>query len=104
MDHPTSSVSSINTSDALLEEPKKYSDFVRVAALALGIPIIIFGFLGNMMTIIGMIKTKSLRTGGNIFIISLSVFDLMYVSTNNYQHNLVQWMDASAKYTATYIL
>ena len=80
MDHPTSSVSSINTSDALHEEPKEYSDFVRVAALAVGIPIIIFGFLGNLMTIIAVIKTKALRTGANIFIISLSVFDLMFVT------------------------
>ena len=82
MDHPTSSMpTSLNqTDEGFLEEPKKYSDFVRVAALTVGIPIIIFGFLGNLMTIIAVIKTKALRTGANIFIISLSVFDLMYVT------------------------
>ena len=78
MDHPTSSINP--TDGGLLEETKKYSDFVRVAALSVGIPIIIFGFLGNLMTIIAVIKTKALRTGANIFIISLAVFDLMYVT------------------------
>ena len=81
MDHPTSSMPTLNpTDDHLLEEIKKYSDSVRVAALVTGIPIIIFGFLGNLMTIVAVIKTKALRTGANIFIISLSVFDLMYVT------------------------
>ena len=83
MDHLTSAVSTSNLSDCLLEhvEPtKKYSDVVRVAALVTGIPIVIFGFLGNLMTIIAVIKTKALRTGANIFIISLSVFDLMYAT------------------------
>ena len=78
MDHPTSSINP--TDGGLPEETKKYSDIVRVAALVIGIPIIIFGFLGNLMTIIAVIKTKALRTGANIFIISLSVFDLIYVT------------------------
>ena len=82
MDHPTSSLpTSLNpTEDVFSEEPKKYSDSLRVAALATAIPVIIFGVLGNLMTIIAVIKTKALRTGANIFIISLSVFDLIYVT------------------------
>ena len=78
MGSPTMQIPTTNTSNSLLlEEPRKYSDVVRVAALALGIPIIIFSVLGNLMTIIAVIKTKALRTGANIFILSLSVFDLM---------------------------
>ena len=73
-------MSTVTASDGLiLVETKEYSDSVRVAALALGIPVIIFGFLGNLMTIIAVINTKALRTGANIFIISMSVFDMMFV-------------------------
>ena len=78
---PAGMDSSTNSSNAFLhEESKKYSDFVRVTALVIGIPIIIFGVVGNLMTIIAVIKTKSLRTGENIFIICLSVCDLMCVT------------------------
>ena len=80
MDHPSSAMSTVNASDGLLVETKKYSDSVRAAALAIGISVIIFGFLGNLITIIAVIKTKALRTGANIFIISLSVFDMMFVT------------------------
>ena len=81
MDPAASSIPTPNsTDDSFHEEPEKYPDFVPVAALTAGIPIIIFGFLGNLMTIIAVIKTKALRTGTNIFIISLSVFDMMYAT------------------------
>ena len=67
-----------NSSDNPLEEPKQYSDVVRFTALIIGIPIIMVGFFGNALTIAAVIKTKSLRTGANIFIIGLSTFDLTY--------------------------
>ena len=83
MDYPTSSMSVSNPVDDGLHNNNnphtKYSDFVQVAALSIGIPIIIFGVLGNLMTIIAVMTTKMLRTGENIFIISLSIFDLMHV-------------------------
>ena len=76
----SSSVLTTNSSEELLEKSKTYSYAVQVAALAIGIPVIVFGFMGNLMTIIAVIKTKALRTGANIFIISLSVFDMMFVT------------------------
>ena len=97
-----------NQLDGSLEESKQYSYSypVQVAALTIGIPIITLGFIGNLMTIIAVIKTKALRTGANIFIISLSMFDLMYV-TIVVPTTYVQFgtMDGySAKYSATSIL
>ena len=81
MEPTTSSTTTFNQSDDFLqEEPKKYCNSVRVAALTVGIPIVILGFLGNLMTIVSVIKTKALRTGANVFIISLSVFDMTYAT------------------------
>ncbi len=56
----------------------RYSEFVQVAALVVGIPICLLSFAGNLLTIITVIKTKSLQTGANVFIVGLSVSDLFY--------------------------
>ncbi len=65
-------------SDAVSMESRKYPEFVRYAALIVGIPIMLASIVGNALTIVAVLKTKSLRTGTNIFIISLSTFDLSY--------------------------
>ncbi len=66
------------SSEAIIEEPGKYPDIVRYSALFIGVPFTIIGFLGNLFSIIAVLKTKSLRTGTNIFIIGLATFDLLY--------------------------
>ncbi|XP_072025654.1 protein trapped in endoderm-1-like [Amphiura filiformis] len=69
---------STSPDDLIIEEPRKYPEFIRFAALIIGIPIMVTGILGNLLTIVAVLKTKSLRTGTNIFIISLSACDLSY--------------------------
>ena len=66
------------TSDLPEIEPQKYPEFVRYVALIVGIPFAVFGITGNLLTIIAVLKTKSLRKGTNFFIISLSTFDLIF--------------------------
>ncbi|XP_022102475.1 protein trapped in endoderm-1-like [Acanthaster planci] len=60
------------------DSPRKYSLLVQYWALVVGIPVDTLGFLGNLMTIIVVAKTPVLRTPTNLFIISLSVSDLLY--------------------------
>ena len=81
MDHPTSSLpTSLNpTDDGLPEEHKQYSDSVRVTALVIGIPIIIFGFLGEPDDHHCGDKDQSAAYWSK-YLHHQSVFDLMYVS------------------------
>ena len=55
-----------------------YSTALEITALTLGIAIIIFGFFGNILTIAAIIKTPSLRHGPNLFILNLSLADLLF--------------------------
>ena len=65
-------------STVVVEEPIGYSDFVRIAALVVGIPICLLSFAGNVLTILAVVKTKSLQTGANVFIVGLSISDMLY--------------------------
>ncbi|XP_022102455.1 protein trapped in endoderm-1-like [Acanthaster planci] len=75
------------------DSPRKYSLLVQYWALVVGIPVDALGFWGNLMTIIAVAKTSALRTPTNLFIISLSVSDLLYciivlpVLLTVYNHN-----------------
>ncbi|XP_038054579.1 protein trapped in endoderm-1-like [Patiria miniata] len=62
----------------VFDSPRKYSSAVQYTTLVIGIPVDILGFFGNLMTIVVVSKTPVLRTPTNLFIISLSVSDLMY--------------------------
>ena len=64
--------------DIAFEETKEYPELVRYVALIIGIPFIFVGITGNLLTIIAVMKTKSLRKSNNLFIISLAMFDLTY--------------------------
>lgn len=66
------------TTQDIDSEPKKYPEYVQYTALTIGIPFAVFSITGNLLTIIVVLKTKSLWTGTNLFIISLSTFDLIY--------------------------
>ena len=55
---------------------REYSDLVKVFAMVLGIPIITCGSLGNLFTIIAVVKMPQLRSTSNAFVISLAVSDL----------------------------
>ncbi|XP_072031060.1 melatonin receptor type 1C-like [Amphiura filiformis] len=68
----------MSTNSPEIVEVHQYSEFVQIAALVLGIPICILSFAGNLLTIITVIKTKSLQTGANIFIVGLSISDMIY--------------------------
>lgn len=60
------------------QPPMIYSTELQIAALTVGIAIVLFGFLGNLLTIITIVKTPTLRRGGaNLFILNLSLSDLL---------------------------
>ena len=73
------SLTIIGTSIPIL--PRQYNHTIQIMAAVLGIPIILISLIGNLLTIIATIKTKSLRTSPNIFIISLSISDMLFAST-----------------------
>ena len=58
--------------------PRHYTHAIQVMATIIGVPVIFFGVLGNLLTVVTVIKTKWLRTGPNLFIVSLSVSDMLY--------------------------
>ena len=58
--------------------PIQFSHQLKVTALTFGITIVIFGFFGNLLTIVAIIKTPALRQGPNLFILNLGVADLLF--------------------------
>ncbi|XP_071487396.1 protein trapped in endoderm-1-like [Diadema antillarum] len=59
-----------------------YPRYVQIVALIVGIPIIFLGALGNLATIFAVAKSKLLRSNSmNLFVVSLSISDILYCST-----------------------
>ena len=55
-----------------------YTSAISIASFIYGIPVAVSGILGNTFTIAAVITMLQLRTTQNMFIISLSVSDLLY--------------------------
>ena len=56
---------------------REYSDLVQILSLVIGIPAVLFGSIGNLLTILAVIKSPKLRTNSNVFVVSLAVADLI---------------------------
>ena len=52
--------------------------FLQVVSLVIGIPVIAFGCVGNMMTLFILLKTRVLQTPFNVFLVSLSLSDIFH--------------------------
>ena len=61
-----------------LPQDDQYTDAVRIAAVAFAVPISLLSFAGNLLTILAVIRTPSLQIKPNIFIVGLSVSDMIY--------------------------
>ena len=55
-----------------------YTSAISIASFIYGIPVAVSGILGNTFTIVAVITMPQLRTTQNMFIVSLSVSDLLY--------------------------
>ncbi|XP_071784475.1 protein trapped in endoderm-1-like [Asterias amurensis] len=74
----TTMLNSNNSED--FDVPRQYTPVVQYSTLVVGIPVTTIGFFGNLITIFVVARTPVLRTPTNLFIISLSVSDLLYCS------------------------
>ncbi|XP_030856350.1 protein trapped in endoderm-1-like [Strongylocentrotus purpuratus] len=76
------------TSDALSTEMEEggsvvtYPKYIQIIACTVGIPIIVVGSGGNLLTILAVAKSKRLRANTmNLYIVSLCVSDILYCTT-----------------------
>lgn len=71
-----------STETAALPGIVTYPRYIQIIALLVGIPIIILGAVGNLLTILAVAKSKLLRSNTmNLYVVSLSVSDILYCST-----------------------
>lgn len=54
-----------------------YSPYLRITSITLCILILVFGVIGNIMVPIVILRTKDMRNSTNIFLMNLSVADLL---------------------------
>lgn len=65
-----------NTSD-LMSAPPVFPSYIRTTSMVFCIIIMCLGVIGNVMVPIVIFKTKDMRNSTNIFLVNLSVADLM---------------------------
>ena len=54
-----------------------YSPYLKVTSITLCILILVFGVIGNIMVPIVILRTKDMRNSTNIFLMNLSLADLL---------------------------
>lgn len=60
-----------------LETIFEYPEYLKVTSITLCILILVFGVVGNIMVPVVIIRTKDMRNSTNIFLMNLSLADLL---------------------------
>lgn len=55
----------------------QYPQYLQIMAFVIGVPVIIFGCIGNFMTLLTLFKTPVLQTPANVFLMSLALSDIL---------------------------